>query len=140
MPFFIQVILGLGSPAAWHTNDATPPEMPVWSSGDLTKLGMPGGEPERRGTGRRGGSDEKREGSKSGTGRRERRQSRMEGGRGKGHVNASHVGRLNLVICGYRFLHTKGNNEKTTLALLLCTPAAQPREKQPVFVCLPVTV
>lgn len=41
LPFFIQVILGLGSPAAWHTNDATPPEMPVWSSGDLTKLGKP---------------------------------------------------------------------------------------------------
>lgn len=41
MPFFIQVILGLGSPVAWHTNEATPPEMPVWSSGDLTKLGKP---------------------------------------------------------------------------------------------------
>lgn len=41
LPFFIQVILGLGSPEAWHTNDATPPEMPVWSSGDLTKLGKP---------------------------------------------------------------------------------------------------
>lgn len=41
LPFFIQVILGLGSPAAWHTNDATPPEMPVWSSGDLMKLGKP---------------------------------------------------------------------------------------------------
>lgn len=41
LPFFIQVILGLGSPVAWHTNDATPPEMPVWSSGDLTKLGKP---------------------------------------------------------------------------------------------------
>lgn len=41
LPFFIQVILGLGSPLAWHTNDATPPEMPVWSSGDLTKTGKP---------------------------------------------------------------------------------------------------
>lgn len=41
LPFFIQVILGFGSPVAWHTNDATPPEMPVWSSGDLTKLGKP---------------------------------------------------------------------------------------------------
>lgn len=41
LPFFIQVILGLGSPVAWQTNDATPPEMPVWSSGDLTKLGKP---------------------------------------------------------------------------------------------------
>ena len=40
-PFFIQVILGLGSPVAWHTNDATPPEMPVWSSGVLTKVGVP---------------------------------------------------------------------------------------------------
>lgn len=40
-PFFIQVILGLGSPVAWHTNEATPPEIPVWSSGDLTKLGKP---------------------------------------------------------------------------------------------------
>lgn len=35
------MILGLGSPVAWHTNEATPPEMPVWSSGDLTKLGKP---------------------------------------------------------------------------------------------------
>lgn len=41
LPFFIQVILGFGSPVAWHTNDATPPETPVWSSGDLTKLGKP---------------------------------------------------------------------------------------------------
>lgn len=41
MPFFIQVILGFGSPVAWHTNDATPPETPVWSSGDLTKVGEP---------------------------------------------------------------------------------------------------
>lgn len=40
-PFFIQVMRGLGSPTAWHTNDATPPEIPVWSSGDLMKLGMP---------------------------------------------------------------------------------------------------
>lgn len=43
LPFFIQVILGFGSPVAWHTNDATPPETPVWSSGDLTKLGKPDG-------------------------------------------------------------------------------------------------
>ncbi|TNN88376.1 hypothetical protein EYF80_001158 [Liparis tanakae] len=35
------VIRGLGSPVAWHTNEATPPEMPVWSSGVLTKLGTP---------------------------------------------------------------------------------------------------
>lgn len=28
-PFFIQVMRGLGSPEAWHTNEATPPEMPV---------------------------------------------------------------------------------------------------------------
>lgn len=41
LPFFIQVILGFGSPVAWHTNDATPPETPIWSSGDLTKLGKP---------------------------------------------------------------------------------------------------
>lgn len=43
-PFFIQVMRGFGSPTAWHTNDATPPEIPVWSSGDLMKLGMPEGE------------------------------------------------------------------------------------------------
>lgn len=40
-PFFIHVIRGLGSPAAWHTKDATPPEIPVWSSGDLIKFGKP---------------------------------------------------------------------------------------------------
>lgn len=40
-PFFIHVIRGLGSPAAWHTKDATPPEIPVWSSGDLMKFGKP---------------------------------------------------------------------------------------------------
>lgn len=47
LPFFIQVIRGLGSPTAWHTKDATPPEMPVWSSGVLMKLGMPARERER---------------------------------------------------------------------------------------------
>lgn len=46
-PFFIQVMRGLGSPTAWHTNDATPPEIPVWSSGDLMKLGMPKGDRQR---------------------------------------------------------------------------------------------
>lgn len=46
-PFFIQVMRGFGSPTAWHTNDATPPEIPVWSSGDLMKLGMPEGERQR---------------------------------------------------------------------------------------------
>lgn len=45
------MILGLGSPVAWHTNDATPPEMPVWSSGDLTKLGKPDGGKGRGGRG-----------------------------------------------------------------------------------------
>ena len=52
MPFFIQVILGLGSPVAWHTNDATPPEIPVWSSGDLTKLGKPEEDGARGGRGK----------------------------------------------------------------------------------------
>lgn len=48
-PFFIQVMRGLGSPSAWHTKDATPPDIPVWSSGDLMKLGMPkGGETGRQ--------------------------------------------------------------------------------------------
>lgn len=47
LPFFIQVIRGLGSPTAWHTKDATPPEIPVWSSGVLMKLGMPVRERER---------------------------------------------------------------------------------------------
>lgn len=41
-PFFIHVIRGLGSPAAWHTKEATPPDSPVWSSGTLTKTGLPG--------------------------------------------------------------------------------------------------
>jgi len=51
-PFFIQVMWGLGSPTAWHTNDATPPEIPVWSSGDLMKPGMPeGGQERNRGCG-----------------------------------------------------------------------------------------
>ena len=33
---------GLGSPVAWHTKEATPPDNPVWSSGTLTKTGLPG--------------------------------------------------------------------------------------------------
>lgn len=40
-PFFIHVIRGLGSPVAWHTKEATPPDSPVWSSGTLTKTGLP---------------------------------------------------------------------------------------------------
>ncbi|TNN77473.1 hypothetical protein EYF80_012287 [Liparis tanakae] len=47
-----RVMRGLGSPTAWHTNDATPPEIPVWSSGDLMKPGMPeGGQERNRGCG-----------------------------------------------------------------------------------------
>ncbi len=67
---------------------------------------------------------------------------RTEGrGRGEGDVSASHIGMLNLIIYGYHFLHTKATMEKkNTLALLLCTPAAQSWEKHPVFVWLPVTV
>lgn len=41
-PFFIHVIRGLGSPVAWHTKEATPPDSPVWSSGTLMKTGLPG--------------------------------------------------------------------------------------------------
>lgn len=41
-PFFIHVIRGLGSPVAWHTKEATPPDSPIWSSGTLTKTGLPG--------------------------------------------------------------------------------------------------
>lgn len=33
---------GLGSPVAWHTKEATPPDSPVWSSGTLMKTGLPG--------------------------------------------------------------------------------------------------
>lgn len=32
---------GVGSPSAWHTKEATPPDIPIWSSGALRKLGMP---------------------------------------------------------------------------------------------------
>lgn len=41
LPIFNQVILGFGSPLAWHTNEATPPEMPVWFTGNVMKLGRP---------------------------------------------------------------------------------------------------
>lgn len=40
LPFLFQTILGCGSPAAWHTKDATPPWTPVWSSGVLVNLGV----------------------------------------------------------------------------------------------------
>lgn len=40
-PFFIHVMRGLGSPVAWHTKEATPPDSPVWSSGTLTNTGLP---------------------------------------------------------------------------------------------------
>lgn len=41
-PFFIHVIRGLGSPVAWHTKEATPPEIPIWSSGAFINVGLPG--------------------------------------------------------------------------------------------------
>lgn len=41
-PFFIHVMRGLGSPVAWHTKEATPPDNPVWSSGTFMKTGLPG--------------------------------------------------------------------------------------------------
>lgn len=67
MPFFIQVILGFGSPVAWHTNDATPPETPVWSSGDLTKVGEPDGAGAKwaEGEGREEGRERRGEGDVS---------------------------------------------------------------------------
>lgn len=71
------MILGLGSPVARHTKDATPPEMPVWSSGDLMKLGMP----------------EERGGSKSDTSREGKRE-RRRGAEGRVLVStACHVSR-----------------------------------------------
>lgn len=39
LPFLFQTILGWGSPAAWHTKEATPPWTPVWSSGVRVNLG-----------------------------------------------------------------------------------------------------
>ena len=62
---------GFGSPVAWHTKEATPPDNPVWSSGTLTKTGLPGerGTSSHHGTvtadlacvteGRRGGGEER---------------------------------------------------------------------------------
>lgn len=87
MPFFIQVILGFGSPVAWHTNDATPPETPIWSSGDLTKLGKPDrvGAKWAEGDGGAIKNEAGREGGKE-TG--ERREQRGGGGRGEGDVSS----------------------------------------------------
>lgn len=39
LPFLFQNTWGLGSPAAWHTNDTTPPDTPIWSVGILVNLG-----------------------------------------------------------------------------------------------------
>lgn len=39
LPFLFQLTLGLGSPAAWHTNETTPPETPIWSTGTLVNRG-----------------------------------------------------------------------------------------------------
>lgn len=41
LPFRLQVILGCGSPVAWHTNEATPPCTPIWSVGVRVKRGGP---------------------------------------------------------------------------------------------------
>lgn len=39
LPFLFQLTLGLGSPVAWHTNETTPPETPIWSTGTLVNRG-----------------------------------------------------------------------------------------------------
>lgn len=39
LPFLFQLTLGLGSPAAWHTKETTPPETPIWSEGTLVNRG-----------------------------------------------------------------------------------------------------
>lgn len=42
LPFLFQLTLGLGSPVAWHTNETTPPETPIWSTGTLVNRGETG--------------------------------------------------------------------------------------------------
>lgn len=42
LPFLFQLTFGLGSPAAWHTNETTPPETPIWSTGTLVNRGGTG--------------------------------------------------------------------------------------------------
>lgn len=46
LPFLFQVTRGLGSPVAWHTKEATPPDTPIWSLGSLINLGGSGGSEE----------------------------------------------------------------------------------------------
>lgn len=42
LPFLLQLTFGLGSPVAWHTNETTPPETPIWSTGTLVNRGGTG--------------------------------------------------------------------------------------------------
>lgn len=49
LPFLFQVTRGLGSPVAWHTKEATPPDTPIWSLGSLMNLGGSGIRQEERG-------------------------------------------------------------------------------------------
>lgn len=49
LPFLFQVTRGLGSPVAWHTKEATPPDTPIWSLGSLINLGGSGGSARRGG-------------------------------------------------------------------------------------------
>ena len=39
LPFLFQLTMGFGSPDAWHTKDATPPDTPIWSPGIVVNLG-----------------------------------------------------------------------------------------------------
>lgn len=126
LPFFIQVILGFGSPVAWHTNDATPPETPVWSSGDLTKLGKPD----------RGGAKWATE--DVGVGEGVIKKGGMVGGRGRGEgVLALSYQHGKLGYLWFSLSLHKGNKKSPKRSLSLRTPAAQSRRKHPAFVCGP---
>lgn len=39
-PFLLQLTFGLGSPVAWQTNETTPPDTPVWSTGTFVNTGF----------------------------------------------------------------------------------------------------
>lgn len=120
LPFFIQVILGFGSPVAWHTNDATPPETPVWSSGDLTKVG----EPDRVAA----------KWAEGDVGRFEGR----EGGWGEVKVMlAQWYQHEKLSYLWFSLSLHKGNKRSHKRSLSARTPAAQSRRKHPAFVCGP---
>lgn len=61
LPFLFQLTLGLGSPVAWQTNETTPPETPIWSTGTLVNRG---GAEER---GRQGADREREKGQRKKT-------------------------------------------------------------------------